>query len=31
MLPIVSFGDFWINKVSISFLQQMDLKNKNKT
>ena len=31
MLTIVSFGDFLVNKVSISFLQQLDLKNKNKT
>ena len=31
MLIIVCFGDLWINKVSIGFLQQLDLKNKNKT
>ena len=31
MLTIVCFGDLWVNKVSSSFLQQMDLKNKNKT
>ena len=31
MLTIVCFEDLWINKVSISFLQQLDLKNKNKT
>ena len=27
----VLFGDLWVNKVSISFLQQLDHKNKNKT
>ena len=31
MLTIVCFGDLWVNKVSISFLQQLDLKNKNKS
>ena len=31
MFTIVCFGDIWVNKVSISFLQQLDLKNKNKT
>ena len=32
MLTIVCFGDLWVNKVSVSFfLQQLDLKNKNKT
>ena len=31
MLTIVCFGDFRVNKISISFLQQLDLKNKNKT
>ena len=31
MLTIVSYGDLWVNKVNISFLQQLDLKNKNKT
>ena len=30
MLTIVCFGHLWINKVSISFLQQLDLKNKIK-
>ena len=30
MLTIVCFGDIWVNKVSVSFLQQMDLKNKKK-
>ena len=28
MLIIVSFGDLWVNKVDISFLQQLDLKDK---
>ena len=28
---MVCFGDLRVNKVSISFLQQLDLKNKNKT
>ena len=31
MLTIVCFGDLCVNKVSIIFLQQLDLKNKNKT
>ena len=31
MLTLVRFGDLWVNKVNISFLQQLDLKNKNKT
>ena len=31
MLIIVCFGDLWVKKVNISFLQQLDLKNKNKT
>ena len=31
MLTIVWFGDLFVNKVSISFLQQLDLKNKNQT
>ena len=26
MLTIVCFGDLWVNIVSISFLQQLDLK-----
>ena len=30
MLTSVGFGDLW-NKVSISFLQQLDLKNKTIT
>ena len=30
MLTIVCFGYLWVNKVSISFLQQFDLKNKIK-
>ena len=30
MLTIVWFGDLWVNKVSVSFLQQLDLKNKIK-
>ena len=24
-------GDLWVNKVSVSFLEQLDLKNINKT
>ena len=28
MLTKMCFGDLWINKVSITFLQQLDLKNK---
>ena len=28
MLTIVHFGDFWVNKVSVSFFQQLDLKTK---
>ena len=31
MPSIVCLGDLWIKKISISFLQQLDLKNKNKT
>ena len=32
MLTIVCYEDLWVNKVSISFLQQLDLKkNQNKT
>ena len=31
MLTIVYFGNLWVNKVSVIFLQQLDLKNKNKT
>ena len=31
MLTIVCFGILWINKVRISFLKQLDLKNKIKT
>ena len=34
MLTIVCFGDLlhlWVNKVSVIFSQQLDLKNKNKT
>ena len=31
MLTIVRFGDLWFNKVSISFLQQLNPKNNNKT
>ena len=31
MLTIACFGDLWVNKVSAGFLQQLDLKNKNKT
>ena len=30
MLTIVCFGDLWVNKVSISFLQQSTLKIKIK-
>ena len=28
---IVFFEDLWVNKVNISFLQQLDLENRNKT
>ena len=31
MPTIVCFGNLWVNKVSVRFLQQLDLKNKNKT
>ena len=31
MLTIVCFGDFRVNKVSVSFLQQLDRKKENKT
>ena len=31
MLNIVCFGDSWVNKVSVGFLQQLKLKDKNKT
>ena len=31
MLTIVRFGDLWVCKVSLNFLQQLDLKNENKT
>ena len=31
MVTIVYFGDLWVNIVSVYFLQQLDLKNKNKT
>ena len=31
MLIIVCIRDLWVNKVNISFLQKLDLKNKNKT
>ena len=27
MLTKVRFGDLWVNKVSVGFLQQLDLKN----
>ena len=30
MHTIVCFGDLWVNKASVNFLQQLDLKNKNK-
>ena len=30
MLTIVCFGDLWVSKVIVSFLQQLDLKNKYK-
>ena len=30
-ITIVCFGDLGVNKVSVSFLQQLDLKEKNKT
>ena len=28
MLTIVRFGDLWVIKVGVGFLQQLDLKNK---
>ena len=31
ILTIMFFGDLLVIKVTISFLQQLDLKNKNKT
>ena len=31
MVTIVCVGDLWVDKVSTSFLQQLELKNKNKT
>ena len=31
MLTIVCFGDLWVSKVNVRFVQQLDLKNKNKT
>ena len=31
MLPIVCYGDLCVNKARVSYLQQLDLKNKNKT
>ena len=31
MLIIVYFWDLWVNKVSVGFLQQLDIKTKNKT
>ena len=32
MLTIVRFGDLWVNKVSVGFLQQLDfIKTKYKT
>ena len=31
MLAIGRFGDLWVNKVSVGFLQQLNLKTKNKT
>ena len=27
MLILVCIGDLWVNKVSVSFLQQLDFKN----
>ena len=30
MLTTVCFGDLWAKKISISFLQQLDLKNEDK-
>ena len=27
----VPLGNLWVNKINISFLQQLDLKNKNET
>ena len=31
MLTAVRLGDLWVNKVSVDFLQQLDLKNRHKT
>ena len=31
MFTIVSFGDLWVNKFSVGFFLQLDLKTKNKT
>ena len=31
MLTIMCFGDLGVNKVSVSFLRQLDLKNEIKT
>ena len=28
MLTLVRFGDLWVNKVSVAFLQQLDIKTK---
>ena len=30
LVTIVCFGDLWVNKFSVSFLQQLDFKNKYK-
>ena len=31
MLTLACFGDLWVNKVSLSILKQLDLKNNIKT
>ena len=31
MLTRVCFGDLWVNKVSVGFLQQLNLKDENKS
>ena len=30
MLTIVCYGDLWVNKASVNFRRQMDLRNKTK-
>ena len=31
VMYVVCYGNLWVKKVSVRFLQQLDLKNKNKT